>query len=114
MTPINGATTSSMNFYGSQIYNEEVQQKSTVATEDLSGDYDQDHQQRTTAPPTQDEYRINLKEEIRNFPSVWDVRARGFKNNEYKRQSWKKIGEKLQIDGVCVLFLAINIKYLAS
>lgn len=87
-------------FYGSEIYNPELttqddQQQKTTTQES-------EHQEEPGSPPPPqnvDLFRSNLIEEVRKYPCVWDIKSRGFKNHELKKQAWSKIADQLHVEG---------------
>ena len=57
------------------------------------------HRAETTTTDV-DDWQYKLVEEVRNYPCLWDVTSRAFKENRKKQEAWRRISIKLNID-VC-------------
>ena len=48
---------------------------------------------------TEGEWQVNLIEEVRNYPCLWNTKSRTFKESNRKQQCWTKVASKLNLEG---------------
>ena len=45
------------------------------------------------------DFKVNLVEEVKKYPCLWDVRARSFKETPKKKLAWLKVAQALSNSG---------------
>ncbi|XP_046862378.1 uncharacterized protein LOC124455802 [Xenia sp. Carnegie-2017] len=111
-----------VNYYGSQIFtgseestyilDQDIMQK-TTATEDVSKEQQLlsqtsdntidnfgHNEESEYSLQSQNHFSSNLTDEVWNYPCLWDLKSKGFKNSVMKKQAWLKISEQLHVQAI--------------
>lgn len=119
-----------VNYYGSQIFtgseestyilDQDIMQK-TTANEDVSKEQQLlsqtsdntidnfgHNEESEYSLQSQNHFSSNLIDEVRNYPCLWDLKSKGFKNSVMKKQAWLKISEQLHVQGTVAKYASMT------